>query len=245
MDRFRIGMIPSSLLGLAAFGGVIATPALAAGVSGACDYNPALLEKGNTYTTISKITEDGRAFSVEKDYKVMGSTRFHGHKVIDVRSHTHPYPSGKVSPAFDVFYKISSKFIYNYGHRGPAGEQYDDPPNIHPRHYVINAPYTSTFVAHVNNDRGFISSYTVHMTSTFLGMQSVTVPAGTFVACKMRTATSMEGPKPTGIGYSWFVASGRHASLLLKFINIIDTAPGAPAAVTSKWLAISLRFNGK
>ena len=49
---------------------------------------------------------------------------------------------------------------------------------------------------------------------TYLGVESVSVPAGTYSACKVKTQTTTNGSTDTS--YKWDVASGRLKGLTIK-----------------------------
>ncbi len=221
----------------------------ASGAGRTCDtYNPALYKTGNTYQVVSRLTEDrGHSFTVKIASKVMGQATFHGHDAIDIRRHIvdSAASSAAISSSGDYFYGIGETVIYIYGYRTHEGgkeyEEYDDPPASFPKRYVINVPYTATDTEHFS---GHDNSHTlvVQVKSMFLGKQSITVPAGTFVACRMSVQAShlSNGPEP-GIVYSWTVASGALAGLDIKMTNAKPATD--PSAYTR--VALSVRWNGK
>jgi hypothetical protein len=108
-----------------------------------------------------------------------------------------------------------------------------------PKHYVIGRPYTSISVFHTSFN-GTESSSPEHVTTTFLGMESIKVPAGTFTTCKMKQEIFLEGAKKPSISYHWKVSSGRYAGL-----DVRSAYYSAAGASTGKIVALSLRVNGK
>jgi hypothetical protein len=230
------------LVGVVASGGIGVTPAVAGGGSTCNSYNPTLFQTGTTYQVVTKNSFVGAPpQTATTDSKVMGLAPFHGHKLIDVRQHVKiAYPVTKYSSTHDAFYKIGETSIYSYGARSKSGETYIDPPMSGPKRYVINVPYTAKSVFHTSGNGTTESSSPGHVTTTFLGMESVTVPAGTFTACKMKDEIfSATGKKPS-ISYHWNVASGRYAGLDIKGDYYSPTGSS-----TGKMVALSLRVNGK
>lgn len=238
------------LLVAAASGGVVVMPAVAAGGGSICmDYNPALYTKGNTYTVISKFTFTvGAPYTEKTKYKVMGPTTFRGHKVIDIREKTFQH---KKLIIINYFYTNGHKYRYLYGFRGHGVEEYNDPPIPLPKCFVKNVPYAEAFTTNYIPS-GVVPSVSVRRTITFLGKGSITVPAGKFMADKLRMDANYKahGTMPYGLHswavgiYSWVVASGRYAGLVIKN-TMVKTATSSPSAVKMKKIALSLRLNGK
>ncbi len=81
---------------------------------------------------------------------------------------------------------------------------------------TLNTPYTNTYTVTTEASAttpGSTSTQTV--TTTFLGVEQVSVPAGTFSACKTKTESKV-GSSAATVSYSWAVASGRLKGHLLK-----------------------------
>lgn len=211
-------------------------------------YNPALYKPGNTYRIINKLSETGGHDHTQTvDSKVLGPATFQGHPAVDIRVRAveSRYPSGKVSATTDVFYGTRGKFLYFYGERSQTGaEAYSDPPFSYPKRYVLNTPYTQTITEH-EAGAGTHYSFTQQKTTTFLGMKRITVPAGTFMTCKMKTEiSSASNTSQRIIEYDWVVASGRYAGLGIKATNLRST-PGSPPAVILTKAAVSIRLDGR
>lgn len=225
-----------------ASGGIVVTPAVAGSGSTCNVYNPALFTKGNTFKIVQKNAfVGGPPYTSVEDYKVMGLATFHGHNVIDVRHHFEIiYPGQGTSDIIDEFERTGKTFIYDYGSRdhSSGAESYSDPPMSFPTHYIVEIPYTSISVSHTSGN-GTKSSSTRHATSTFLGMESVTVPAGTFMTCKIKDESYFGGAK-SGFSYDWIVSSGRYAGMSIKADDYSKTGSSI-----GKVVALSLRLNGK
>ena len=236
------GRLAALLLIVVVLEGMIASPADAGSGSTCNDYNPALFTKGNTFKIVEKnVFVGGPPYTSVDESKVMGLATFHGHKVIDVRHHIEIiYPGQKTSDIIDEFNGISKPFVYDYGDRdhSSGAEVYSDPPISFPTHYTVDVPYVSVSVDHTSSN-GTDSTSTRHATSTFLGMESVTVPAGTFMTCKIKDE-SYSGDTKSGFLYNWIVSSGRYAGISIK-----SDAYSATGSSIGKVVALSLQLNGK
>lgn len=225
-----------------ASGGIVMAPALAANGRTCDDYNPALFKKGNTFKIVKKNAfVGGPPYTSVDESKVMGLATFHGHNAIDVRHHIEIiYPNQKTSDIIDEFNRISKTFVYDYGGRdhSSGAETYSDPPISFPTHYTVDIPYVSVSVDHTGGN-GTESGSTRHATSTFLGMESVTVPAGTFMTCKIKDESYSGGTK-SGFLYNWIVSSGRYAGISIK-----SDAYSATGSSIGTVVALSLQLNGK
>lgn len=231
------------LVGVVASVGISVTPALAASGSMCNSYNPTLLKTGTTYKVVSKNSfAHSPPYTATANSKVVGLTTFRGHKVIDIRHNVEiAYPVTKISSTSDEFDKIGGTFTYYYGSRGQSGgETYSTPPMSVPKHYVIDKPYTSISVIHTSANGTEESSSPRHVITTFLGMESIKVPAGTFMTCKMKEEIFFGSGKKPSISYHWNVSSGRYAGLDVKGAYYSPTGSSI-----GKMVALSLRVNGK
>ena len=231
------------LVVVVASGGMGVTPAVAASGSTCNSYNPTLFKTGTTYKIVTKNSYVGAPpYTSDADVKVMGFATYHGHKLIHIHHHVLiAYPVTKISTTSDDFYKIGGTSIYYYGSRGQSGgESYSDPPMSNPKQYVINVPYTAISAIHTSGNGTTESSSPRHVTTTFLGMESITVPAGTFTACKMKEEIFSESGKKPSISYNWNVSSGRYAGLDVKGDYYSPTGSSI-----GKMVALSLQVNGK
>jgi hypothetical protein len=131
--------------------------------------------------------------------------------------------------------------VYSYGSKFPGGETYSDPPISSQTNYAVNIPYNETY--HVFNNghtkgHNYQYGYIVHMTTTFLGMESITVPAGTFITCKLRQITDLVGTKSHQIEYEWIVSSGRFMGIQIKSM-------GHNQGVSFSSEVLTVQINGK
>ncbi|HEU0230811.1 MAG TPA: hypothetical protein VFR20_09580 [Burkholderiaceae bacterium] len=215
-----------------------------------CPFYPASYPKGTTYKVVTKIEESGgREYTEENDSEVLGPTTFRGQKAIAIRENIElAYPSHKNVSIIDHFYGVGAQFVYLYGARvRSGGETYNDPPISLPRCFVMNTPYTETDTMHTLATDGVEDRVTSQTTRVLLGIESVTVPAGTFQAYKVGSETSLgsNGMK-TGRTYSWVVASGRFAGFVIKNTFVRPaSAQGSSTAFHMTRTALSVQLNGK
>lgn len=82
---------------------------------------------------------------------------------------------------------------------------------------VLNTPYTHTYTTTTEATSTASESNTSQIEETsYLGVESVSVLAGTYTACKIKTQTTTNGVTDTS--YKWTVASGR-----LKGLTVLNT----------------------
>lgn len=94
---------------------------------------------------------------------------------------------------------------------------YLTPALLLPTNPALNTPYARTYTSTVETF-GFSQPSTQTLTTTYLGVETVSVPAGTFAACKTKTDTVVTGVAPV-TSFSWTVASGRLKGHILKTAN--------------------------
>lgn len=83
---------------------------------------------------------------------------------------------------------------------------------------ALNTPYTRTYTT-TNEATAYTaaSTSTQTVTQTYLGVEQVSVPAGTFSGCKYKSETTVSGT--TTVTYGYIVASGRLKGHILKTEN--------------------------
>lgn len=216
--------------------GLDAPPAVAGNTCNS--YNPTLWKTGTKYKVVTKysLVDPPPPFTTVDKIKVMGLATFHGHKLIRIHHHIDiAYPGKKDLLIHDEFIKIGGTSIYDYGGRNQLGGGfYLNPPVSSPKQYVINVPYSSA------NGAKLSSPGHATIITTFVGMESVKVPAGTFTACKLKRETLSGREKTPSISYQWVVSSGRYAGLPIK--NDVYSRSGSSIL---KSVALSLQVNGK
>ena len=249
LSDMRTLLALSTSLALAAVGAMCfgcnarAAKPIGSGTHGStCDYNPALYKKGNTYKVISKLTYDGKKYTTQEvDSKVIGPAFFRGNRLIEVQERQ-IFNSNK-SLQIERFYRIGINYYYDYGSQGLT-EIYFSPPIAVPEHFAINTPYEVKTVSHIVHKGAADTQVPSHTKRTFLVMDSIKTPAGTFSACKIQSDTYKNGAK-TASNYYWIVSSGRYAGLTIKTLIYMNTPAGLSASPELREVAVSLKFNGK
>jgi hypothetical protein len=90
-----------------------------------------------------------------------------------------------------------------------------------PLNLALNAPVSQSVSAVTTNSLTGAMTAATATTLTYQGMEVVTVPAGTFTACKVRsdTVTSSGGSSVSASMTSWRIASGPYQGLVAKTVD--------------------------
>jgi len=100
-----------------------------------------------------------------------------------------------------------------------------------PLNLAISAPVSQSVSALTTNSLTGAMTVTTATTLTYQGMEVVTVPAGTFTVCKVRsdTVTSSGNSMATASQTSWRIASGLYRGL---FAKTVDNKTGVQSVAT-------------
>ena len=90
------------------------------------------------------------------------------------------------------------------------------PPITTPLNLSAGGTYTYTTTQHTEVAGGgtTVPDVTQTVTVTYVGAESITVPAGTFNTCKIKTDSTINGTTTSGL--SWTVNEGRYKGLFAK-----------------------------
>ena len=90
------------------------------------------------------------------------------------------------------------------------------PALITPLTLKVNESFSSTVTVKTESSPAatVIADYVQTVQYTYVGLESVTVAAGTFNACKMKTTSTAAGA--TGTSFNWTVAEGKYKGLFAK-----------------------------
>lgn len=130
--------------------------------------------------------------------------------------------AGKTTGPVDVkaYVKPTTSDLLGYGYVAESSATgavttYFTPATSGPLSPALNTPYSQTYTA--TTEATATAPQTVVNTTeevTYLGAESVSVPAGTFTACKIKATTTRNGVASTA--YKWLLASGAGRGLTLK-----------------------------
>lgn len=184
--------------------------------SGGCLYNPALYQAGNTYSVESEYLDGSGAVTSRdtRSYVVNGPTVFDGYSVVEIQSSINK--STGATQTIKDYYSLGNAEVLKYGFSSTStfsGSSFTDtthfvPPEREPHTLQKNVPFAQSFSA---------SGVTVDQTITYLGTESITVPAGTFSACKLQNVSTTNGS--TSRVTVWVIADGRYQGLNAKMVD--------------------------
>ena len=130
------------------------------------------------------------------------------------------------------YFGVTDTAILDYGtDHGRAGTRTHSPPVSIPRRPSLNVAYKNTYVAVTEGSPIAEENISFAMTlfRTLVSIEQITVPAGTFQACKMLSVGIVEnGPVKgtTNQTTEWSVANGPYKGLPLKLIGETFDASG-------------------
>lgn len=220
------------------------TTTTAGGDSGDCFTNAALYTTGNNYQIdVQNLDGSGAvATATSNRYTVNGSTTFKGNTATELQVDTTITTGIGAGSTTQVknYTRLESSEAVTFGQISlvsTLGVSVTTTTSIDP---ALRKPYTLP----LNTPRSY--TYTVKfegpaaspdktqtLKETFLGTETISVPAGSFKACKMSSETTMDGI--TTKSTSWSVAEGPYRGLFLQ------SADGNGAITARTTL---LRFNG-
>lgn len=194
-------------------------------------YNKNLIKQGVTYSTeySSTVTTLGTTTVYVVNYKPNGSVNFKGTNAQELLADTVVISgvatgvAGKIKSYMNVYDDESVYYGSNVTVAMPGFGEYNaistlTPPRRTPFSMAVNASDTQTYTVK-QEAVGLpfplpIPDQTQTDTLTFLGIESVTVPAGTFSACKFKNETNSGGV--TSIGYTWQIADASYRGLTAR-----------------------------
>ena len=202
--------------------------------------NSALLGTGNNYQIDTKSLTNGTVTTTQTNkYKVNGSTTFKGNGAVELQTDTTVLTGANAGSAVTVktYSQLTSSTYSTYGATVsltvPGLGNYMltssfTPAIQYPVTLAANTPFQQTYTTKSESSLVMVpaaTDVTQTTTLTFLGIENVTVAAGTFSACKTKTDTLVNGI--TGTALAWTVAAGRYQGLNLKFDdqkgNVVET----------------------
>ncbi len=191
--------------------------------------NPALTTKGNTWSVTQSTTVAGGETVTDTNEVTTGETvTFNGHPALESRASK--MINGQLSVAKNYSaYANGNAEVYGFvaEFNGLSMTSTYTPPISLPTAPQLDKPYTLSWTVHQTAPgMPTIPDLSFNKTVTFKGIESLTVPAGTFQACKSIDSIG---------GTSWTVAQGKYKNLPLKNIS----NDGNTISVTT-----ALRLNG-
>jgi hypothetical protein len=194
-------------------------------------YNKNLFKQGVTYSTeySSKVTTLGTTTLYVVNYKPNGTVNFKGINAQELLTDTVVISgianglAGKIKSYMNVYDDESLYYGSNVTVTLPGFGDYTmigtmTPPRRTPFSMAVNATDTQTYTTK-QEASGLpfpmvIPDVTQTDKLTFLGIESVTVPAGTFSACKFKNESTSSGV--TSTGYTWQIADANYRGLTAK-----------------------------
>lgn len=209
-------------------------PGVATG-SGSCAANPALYTVGNNYEVELAGTASSGAASGNVRYGIKSTvtqnTTFKGQAAVETRLETTyvetlaGLPAAGITATVFTYGAVQGSEVLNFGAKiKTAAEGFVvnntisfSPATLNPLSWTAGQRFTDT-VTVTTEFTGLpvvVPATTAQQTLNvrFVGRESVTVPAGTFDACRFETTENGETVT------SWSVATGRYAGLFLKGQN--------------------------
>lgn len=216
----------------------------AGGDSGDCYNNVALYTTGNTYQIdLQGLDSSGAVvLTTSNRYTVNGNTTFKGNPATELQVDTTVNSGIGAGSSTQVknYTRLDTNEAVTFGQISlvsTMGVAVSTTSSIEP---ALHKPYTLP----LNTPRSY--TYTVKfegpaatpdktqtLKETFLGTETISVPAGSFKACKLSSETTMDGTTTKAI--QWTVAEGPYRGLFLQSADGNGT-------VTAR--ATQLRFNG-
>lgn len=216
----------------------------AGGDSGDCFTNAALYTTGNNYQIdVQNLDSSGAMVTTTSNrYTVNGSTTFKGNTATELQVDTSITAGVGAGSTTQVknYTRLDSSEAVTFGqislvsavgvsvsttiHYAPALRK--------PYTLALNTPRSYTYTVKFEGPAA-TPDKTQTLKETFLGTETISVPAGSFKACKMSSETTMDGI--TTRATSWSVAEGPYRGLFLQSADGNGT-------ITAR--ATLLRFNG-
>jgi hypothetical protein len=205
-------------------------------------YNPALYAVGDTFNT--SLRTDIR------EYKVTGPVNFKGNSVLALIGTetskwagspdsvwTHTDYIGVANNEYVTYGGISEENIPNSNQR-KLTLNYSLPAERVPFSLAINENFTQSFTEYQEDA---LTNAPIGQTQSrsgiaFLGIEEITVPAGSFSACKIKySAPNYYKDQPDNTSYVWYVASGNYRGMVAKSLD------------SERWIVETTKFqiNGK
>lgn len=179
--------------------------------------NDAMFRTGSSWTVTMQMTHEGGlpipATTFTMHEKVNGPQTYAGYSAIEMQSWTDDEPGYSLSySAFvgDQYVGYGAKDVNGSGQVTLAVRYV--PPMGFPRAMEQGKPYSAS--SRLTFDVGGSGDYDVSMTQTYLGQETISVPAGDFQTCKIRIETTVLGT--TSVVDGWYVASGAYHGLQVQ-----------------------------
>lgn len=178
-----------------------------ASTSAACN-NDAMWRAGSTWSVSWRSTGPSGSDGTET-VEVIGQTSFRGRPAVEQR-HTWGELISTTYSALNGGYEE----FYGGNANTPGAEHYFDPAMRWPYVKQRGQTYTSSF----NNHQGGAVTPTT-LTLTYEGRETITVPAGTFETCRMRSTA----PDQADVGpwFTWFIAGGPYRGIAIKDMSYL------------------------
>lgn len=192
-------------------------PAPASADSGAC-FNDAMTAPGARW----KVTFRDRGLGADADgivrlTELLGSKTFNGQLANEYRLTTSQ--PGKPTTVELSYSELNAQNYVQLGWRLVTGaEVYLEPGWITPRVLQPGHAVTSAYTTRLSD--GSAPTTSARITTTYLGRESLTLPAGTFETCKTRFVDHAGGTSMT-----WTIAAGLHRGVDVRFA-LVSAADG-------------------
>ena len=201
------------------------------GDSSAC-WNDAMSTPGSSW----KVTYRERGLSsvdgIVVTTQTLGSKLFNGQPATESRITT--ATPGKPAEVQSSYASLTGQDYRQFGWRLSNGsEVFLEPAWVTPRVMQPGQSATSTYTTRFAN--GSAPTATTTTTTTYLGHETITVPAGTFETCKMRFVD-----QGGGTYHTWTVASGPYRGLDVRYA--LALAPDGSSAWVREATAIEASF---
>lgn len=159
-------------------------------------------------------------------YRINGNTVFQGHNTVEsvIETTVTSGQSAGTANTIKSYGALIGNIAYTYGMSMsmtmPGFGTFDSittltPAILIPMNLAVNIPFTQSYISQTVNSNPLLPvmpPVTVNSSITFLGIEDITVPAGHFSACKMKSET----PGSNNAAYNWLVASGPYRGLNIK-----------------------------
>ena len=201
------------------------------GDSSAC-WNDAMSTPGSSW----KVTYRERGLSsvdgIVVTTQTLGSKLFNGQPATESRITT--ATPGKPAEVQSSYASLTGQDYRQFGWRLSNGsEVFLEPAWVTPRVMQPGQSATSTYTTRFAN--GSAPTATTTTTTTYLGHETITVPAGTFETCKVRFVD-----QGGGTSHTWTVASGPYRGLDVRYA--LALAPDGSSAWVREATAIEATF---
>ena len=193
---------------------------LTTGNSWKIDYESTGSEGVSTYSNTVKVNaaasfKGNNATEVQYDIAILSGAA--SGSTMKIKSY------GKVSDLTSYIYGTVTTLSTPFGGLPAATNSYSPAIQL-PLNLALNMSYTQTYSTKV--EPLTLPDPTVTQTITFLGAESITVPAGAFSACKVKTESVLTQPMvgasaviSSGTAFDWIVSSGPYQGFLAKSLD--------------------------